>query len=463
MIPARPAPQNATIIAPASALGGGVAVLRVSGPLSGKVFTSLTGADAPPTPRQAVLCKLCDPVTGRLLDRAVALYFKGPASFTGEDVLELHIHGSKAVADSIFSACLALDPSIRLAEGGEFTKRAYLNGKLDLTAAEAIADLVAAETQAQADQALAQMGGVLHDLYEGWRHDLVRLLAYLEASIDFVDEEDVPESLLASTAAQISGLLQAMQAHLDDKGFGERLRDGFPVAVIGAPNAGKSSLVNALAKRDVAIVTPHAGTTRDILEVPLNLGGYPVIIMDTAGLRHTDDVIEAEGISRARNRAANADLVVALFDATAPVDEETWQHVTPETLVLWTKQDLCAGGALPHTLPPLAGGGALKHGVFAISTQNGVNMDRFLSVLTGIIRDRAGNRPAGMPVLTRARHREAVQEACNHLQRAIAGNKLPELLAEDIRLATRALGRITGRVDVEDLLDVIFRDFCIGK
>lgn len=449
-----PSPSfSETIIAPASAIGGGVAVIRVSGPLSADVFEKLCVAQgkASITPRTAHLVSITEPHSGKLLDRAVALYFAAPASFTGEDVLELHVHGGRAVVDSVMQAILALDSSIRLATGGEFTKRAYLNGKIDLTEAEAIADLVAAETQAQAELALGQMSGNLRNLYEGWRYDLVRLLAHIEAAIDFVDEEDVPQSLMDETHGKISSLLASVNAHLGDQSLGERLRDGFVVAVIGAPNAGKSSLVNALAKRDVAIVTPHAGTTRDVLEVPLNLGGYPVIVIDTAGLRETDDEIEAEGIRRARARVANADCVVALFDGTKPQDQDTLQHVNDDVLVVATKGDL-THDAPAFSVPP----------VLSISTQTGLNLDALIAQLTDKIQSRIGTRNNDMPLLTRARHREAVAEAQNHLDRALR-NPQPELLAEDIRLATRALGRITGRVDVEDLLDVIFSEFCIGK
>lgn len=445
-----PSPVMETIIAPASAIGGGVAVIRVSGSLSLLVAEKLCGQSAI-KPRIAQLVSIIDPCSKKLLDRAVALYFAAPASFTGEDVLELHVHGGRAVVDSVLAAILALDPSIRLATGGEFTKRAYLNGKIDLTEAEAIADLVAAETQAQAELALGQMSGKLRDLYEGWRYDLVRLLAHIEAAIDFVDEEDVPQALMDETRGKITELLDSVTAHLSDSSLGERLRDGFVVAVIGAPNAGKSSLVNALAKRDVAIVTPHAGTTRDVLEVPLNLGGYPVIVIDTAGLRDTDDEIEAEGIRRARARVAQADCVVALFDGTKPQDQDTLQHVNDDVLVVATKTDLPSENP-DFTINPLLN----------VSTQTGENMDQLIALLTDRIKARIGTRNNDMPLLTRARHREAVNEAFGHLSRAV-NNPQPELLAEDIRLATRALGRITGRVDVEDLLDVIFSEFCIGK
>lgn len=439
-----------TIIAPASALGGGVAVLRISGPLAGLVFRKLVQAPLQ-APRVAQLVTLKHPETGRILDKALALYFQNPASFTGEDVLELHVHGGRAVVQRILAASLSLDPSIRLAEPGEFSKRAYLNGKMDLTEAEAIADLVAAETEAQADLAMAQMGGALRDLYESWHQELKRRLAYMEAGIDFVDEEDIPQDILDSVHHGLELLENQLRAHLDDHALGERLRDGFTVAVIGAPNAGKSSLVNALAKRDVAIVSPVAGTTRDTIEVHLNLGGYPVILVDTAGLRATSDVIEAEGIKRAKARVDQADIVLALFDATQEKDDETSAQVTPETLVFRTKSDLLPKGREQDHAndAPL------------VSTATGHGMDTLLAALTDRIASLAAPK-SSMPLLTRARHRESVNEALSHIIRA-RGNPHPELMAEDMRMAMRALGRITGRVDVEDLLDVIFRDFCIGK
>jgi tRNA modification GTPase len=436
-----------TIIAPASALGGGVAVLRASGPASGPLFKALTGKEQL-EPRKAQLVKLRHPATGKVLDNALALFFRNPESFTGEDVLELHIHGGRAVADSVIKAALSIDPSIRLAEAGEFSKRAYMNGKIDLTEAEAIADLVAAETEAQAELAVAQMGGALSDLYENWRAQLVHLLAMLEAEIDFVDEEDVPQSVLDNTRLKINSLLVEIDTHLGDGNLGERLRDGFVVAVIGAPNAGKSSLVNALARREVAIVTPIAGTTRDVLEVPLNLGGYPVIIMDTAGLRETEDEVESIGIARAKDRAQNADIVVALFDATQERDEETLSQINKDTIIVETKIDLRKGFQ--------------SHEILGVSVQDGKNLDQLIEKITARIAQKTTRKNPTMPLLTRARHREAVNETRAHLQRA-AYNPQPELLAEDIRLATRALGRITGRVDVEDLLDIIFSQFCIGK
>lgn len=436
-----------TIVAPASAIGGGVVVLRVSGPMATTICRKLLQAPLQ-APRIAQLAALKHPVSGKLLDRALVLYFQNPASFTGEDVIEFHLHGGRAVVQSVIQAVLSIDTSVRMAQPGEFSRRAYLNGKLDLTEAEAIADLVAAETEAQAELALAQMGGSLRDLYESWRAQLLRLLAYLEAAIDFVDEEDVPPELLRDTQQKISALAQEFVHHLDDKHLGERLRDGFNVAVLGAPNAGKSSLVNALAKREVAIVSDLAGTTRDALEVHLNIGGYPVVLIDTAGLRETSDTIESEGIKRARARATAADLKLALFASDAQPDAETQNLVDDKTIIVKTKNDLSTND---FNFPALA-----------ISTQTGDGIDRLLQTIATQLEQMIGPVSRDVPLPTRVRHREAVSEAYNYLQHAQT-NPVPELLAEDLRLATRALGRLTGRVDVEDLLDVIFRDFCIGK
>jgi tRNA modification GTPase len=434
--------QPDTIIAPASALGGGVAVVRVSGPLAGHVFQILVGSEVPP-PRQAQLVTLRH--NDKILDRALALYFVAPHSFTGEDVLELHVHGGRAVVSRVINAALAVDPHIRMAQGGEFTKRAYLNGKMDLTEAEAIADLVAAETEAQAEQALAQMGGRLRDLYEAWRAEIVRMMAYMEASIDFSDENGVPADVAADMDAKIAKLISALDAHIDDGNVGERLRDGFTVAVIGAPNAGKSSLVNALVRRDVAIVSDIAGTTRDMIEAHVNMGGYPVILVDTAGLRDTQDTIESEGIKRARQRAANADIVLALFDGTCAPDADTHAAINDKTIIVKTKADAVQ-----------------KQGDgFTVSAKTGQNIDALVAQIVARIVTLAAPKNA-TPPMTRARHRTHVTEAQGHLHRARTASET-ELKAENMRLAARALGRITGRVDVEDVLDIIFRDFCIGK
>ena len=434
----------ATIFALASGAGAaGVAVVRVSGPGAGAALAALTGRPLP-RPRVATRRRLVDPASAETLDEALVLWMPGPASFTGEDVVELHIHGGRAVVAGVVEA-LGRRAGLRPAEPGEFTRRAFETGRMDLTAAEAVADLVAAETAAQRRQALRQMGGALARLYDGWRERLVRALAHVEATIDFPDE-DLPGGILGAATGEVAALEVAIGAHLDDGGRGERLRAGVSVAIVGAPNAGKSSLLNALAGRDVAIVSARAGTTRDVIEVHLDLAGCPVILADTAGLRETDDEIEAEGVRRARARAAAADLMVALFDATTAPDDATRALVGPETIVVRSKADLGA---------PLGGIGGLP-----VSARTGAGLAELLARLTMAVTDRFA--AADQPALTRARHRSALTEARDALARSRSA-RLPELAAEDLRLAARALGRITGRIDVEDLLDVIFRDFCIGK
>jgi tRNA modification GTPase len=434
-----------TIFALASGgIRAGVAVVRVSGPAARTGFEKLTGKKNP-KPRYAYYTALKDPQTAVLLDRAVAFYFEDPASFTGEDVVEYHLHGGKSVIDGVLSALGKID-GCRMAEPGEFTKRAFENDKMDLTEAEAIADLIAAETEAQRLLALDQLGGTLAKLYQGWTDRLAGILAYQEAEIEFPDD-DLPEGLASTLAPKVGALQNEIAAHLNDHRRGEMLRSGMMIAIIGAPNAGKSSLLNALAARDAAIVSEEAGTTRDIIEVHLDLGGYPVILADTAGLRETEQGIEAEGIKRAHALAARADLKIALFDGTCEApDDATMQMVDNHTLTVISKAD--QGVVLPVDGYP-------------VSVVTGQGMEDFLKALTSRVRDTlAGDRDT--PPLTRQRHRAALEEAFLALQRTLKAD-LPELAAEDMRLALRALGRITGRVHVEELLDKIFRDFCIGK
>jgi tRNA modification GTPase len=418
----------------------GVAVVRVSGPLAAQTFKVLSHAPLPP-PRMAHLVTLSD--AGKQLDRALALYFKAPASFTGEDVVEYHLHGGKAVIDGTLRALGKID-GCRLANPGEFTRRAFENGKLDLTEAEAIADLIAAETEAQRLQALDQLGGGLARLYGGWTESLKKILAHKEADIEFPDE-DLPEGVADALKPKIETLLCEISAHLNDDRRGERLREGVLIAIIGAPNAGKSSLLNTLAQKEAAIVSDEAGTTRDVIEVHLDLGGFPVILADTAGLRTAENKIEAEGIRRAKDMAVRADLKIALFDPVAEQDEETLAMVDKETLVVFTKADLSLRNH-PDS--------------FSLSALTGAGLDIFLQALTAKIA--AFFEARSGPVLTRPRHREALQEAADALTRSLSA-AYPELAAEDLRLSLRALGKITGRVHIEELLDVVFRDFCIGK
>jgi tRNA modification GTPase len=435
-----------TIYALSSAGGrAGVAVVRVSGPQAGDAVERLSGA-RPGRARQAELRKLVDPSNGAPLDRALVLWFAAPASFTGEDVAEFHVHGGRAVVAGVLAA-LGACPGLRVAAAGEFTRRAFENGKLDLTEAEGLADLIDAETEAQRRQALRQMEGALGRLYESWRGRLIRLLAYAEAEIDFGDE-DLPADLMARLGPEIKALSEDIGAHLDDGRRGERLRDGVEVAIIGPPNVGKSSLLNRLAGREAAIVSAEAGTTRDVLEVRLDLGGVPVTLADTAGLREAEGAIEKEGIRRALARAEAADLRLVMVAATGDGMDGDFRLAREGDLRIVNKADL----------------GGCFDGALAISALSGEGIDRLVRVLT----DRLAELFAASenPLLTRARHREGLEACREGLARALAGlecDRQGELVAEDLRLAARALGRITGRVDVEDLLDVVFRDFCIGK
>jgi tRNA modification GTPase len=449
--------DGATIYALSSAPGkAGVAVVRVSGPdafISLKALANISDIK----PREALFKALHSP-DGSLIDRALVLPFKGPASFTGEDVVEYQLHGSSAVLAALMKA-LASFENHRPADHGEFTRRGFENGKMDLTEAEAIADLINAETDMQREQALSQMGGALYRLYEGWRERLVRAMAYVEAVIDFPDE-DVPDSETAKVKPDLESLITDISAHLNDGRRGERLRDGIHIAIVGAPNAGKSSLLNLLAKRDVAIVSPMAGTTRDIIEVHLDLGGYPVILADTAGLRPeevraadeaTQGAIEYEGIRRALAKAGSADLRILVFDGAGIPDRHTLDLVNENSILLFNKSDA-------HDFDAAY---AVAHGGLSFSAKTGEGLDAFLERLTDKIKTLyAVSRDT--PSLTRERHRAALEECVVRLNGALKAD-LPELMAEDARMAARAIGRITGRVDVEDLLDVIFRDFCIGK
>jgi tRNA modification GTPase len=444
-----------TIFAPATAPGrSAIAVIRLSGPACANVCRCLTKRPLP-APRRAALRRLHDPASGQALDQGLVLWFPGPASETGEDVLELQVHGGRAVMAGLLMALADL-PGLRPADPGEFSRRAFLNGRLDLTAAEGLADLVAAETGAQARQALRQLDGELGRLYERWRSELLAALARLEAEIDFSADEDVPGDMVSAVRPVLGMVSAEIAAHVDDARRGERLRAGLTIAVIGPPNAGKSSLINRLAQRDVAIVTPEPGTTRDVLEVHLDLAGYPVTLLDTAGLREPEGGAEAEGVRRARARAAEADLRLALLDgALWPAqDAATLALIDEGTVVAVNKADL---GRLEGDLV-VAGRSATR-----LSCRTGAGLDRLLEMLGA--RAAAQMAVGEAPLLTRARHRAALQSAQEALGRiaALPSDAELALVAEDLRLAVRAIGRITGRVGVEDLLDMIFNEFCIGK
>ncbi len=442
--------MSGTIYALASGAGrAGVAVIRISGPEADAALSRLTGK-ALSAPRRAARVALRRPGTGEALDDGLALRFPAPRSYTGEDVVELHVHGGLGVIAAVLDALGGI-PGLRLAEPGEFTRRAVLAGKMDLTAAEGLLDLIEADTEAQRRQALRQAGGALARLYDGWRARLVPALAHLEAAIDFPDE-DLPENLVSAWHAEISALAGEMAQHLDDGRRGERLRQGLMIAIVGPPNAGKSSLLNLLARRDAAIVSARAGTTRDVVEAWLDLAGLPVLVADTAGLREASDEIEAEGVRRARQWAGTADLKIAVFAADEP-PAAGLDMVDRDTLVVINKIDL-GPQRWKRELPGF--------GLCELSLKSGEGVEGFLGRLAEAVRDRMGSANSAAPLLTRARHREAVTRCREALGRAQEA-ALPELAAEDLRLAARALGRITGAVDVEELLDVIFRDFCIGK
>lgn len=429
-----------TIFALATAPGrGAVAVIRLSGQATEAALAVLGARDL--KPRHASLRRLTD-AAGQEIDQALVLWFPGPASFTGENSAELHLHGGLAVIEAATQALIAA--GLRLAEPGEFTRRAFQNGKLDLAQAEAVADLVEAETTAQRAQALKQLQGALSHRYEAWRDQLIHVLAMLEAAVDFPDEE-LPEDLSARARPGLESLIADLRAALDDSRRGERIRDGFRIALTGAPNAGKSSLFNALVGRDAAIVTPIAGTTRDVIEASLVLAGRKVLIADTAGLRNTDDIIEAEGVSRARRWAEGADLTLVLVPVTeTPGPNEARGDIW----LLRTQADRVDS-------PPTD----------AVSVVTGQGLDALTARLESAVI--AATSGADFPAATQERHRARLIVAQTHLERGLqrlnGPDLAPELVSEDVRLAIRALESVTGRVDVESVLDVIFSSFCIGK
>ena len=424
-----------TIFAIASGAGrAAIAVMRISGPGSAGLLNGLAGRL--PEPRRAVVRRLRG-ADGALLDQAMVLWMPGPGSYTGEDTCELFLHGGRAVTAGVAEALTVL--GARPAEPGEFTRRAFLNGRMDLLEAEAVGDLIDAETEAQRKQALRQLEGALGTIYAGWAARLRWLLAQQEALIDFPDE-DLPPEVEDRVVAEIDSLRSEIRAHLDDGRRGERLRDGLVFAVTGPPNVGKSSLVNLLAERDVAIVSAVPGTTRDALEVRVVLGGVPVTLVDTAGLRDTADAIEAEGVRRARARAEAADYVLLVGDVCTGVAAGTDQ-----SLRICNKIDL---------------GGIVPEGSIGVSATTGAGIDALHARLAAVARSLTEG--AGPPPLTRMRHRAALMTAADRLD-AAAKMEIPELRAEDLRLALGTIGRITGAVGVEDLLGDIFSRFCIGK
>lgn len=435
-------PNRATIFAAATGFGrSAVTIIRISGPDCASILMDLCGVLPPP--RRLSLRILRDPA-GEILDRGMVCWMPGPGTFTGEDMAELHLHGGLAVRAGVL-VTLSARPACRPAEAGAFSRRAFLNGRIDLTEAEATADLIEAETEAQRRQALRQLDGVLGRQVAEWRSRLIDLLAATEAALDFSDEGDVDDAVIdAALFETAAGLRNAIAEALADGRRGERLRDGFTVVLAGAPNSGKSTLLNALARRDVAIVSPVPGTTRDAIEVRCDLDGLPVVLIDTAGLRDSFDPVEAEGIRRTRIRMDAADLVLHLRDSTSSSG-----RAIDGALEVWSKSDL-------------ADVSGLGQGALAISAVTGQGIGHLLDV----VRDKAAcGLGAGDALITRERHREALTRCHGHLDRLIVNGAgfPPELIAEDLRLAVWALGEVAGQVGIEEMLDRLFAGFCIGK
>ncbi len=404
-----------------------------------------------PAPRLATRTLLRD-ADLQPIDDAVVLWFPAPASATGEDVAELHVHGGRAVLAALFAALSAID-HVRPAEPGEFTRRAFENGKLDLTEAEGLDDLIHADTQRQRRQALRQLRGLLGEKARDWRARIIEAQALIEAGIDFTDEGDVPAELIAPALAKVGTLLGEIREVLAAQGKSERLREGLVVAIAGPPNVGKSTLMNLLARREVAIVSPHAGTTRDVIEVQMDLDGYPVTVIDTAGIRETDDPVEQEGVRRARARAAEADLVLWLTDAE---DLEIPREGAAPVWVVRNKIDI-ERTALGSEGPGISGAQT-----FRISAARSDGIAELLASLVGFAGTFFGDQEGGL--ITRERQRGLLHETADSVQRALdVVTEGEELAAEELRRASYSLGRLLGRVDVEDILDVIFREFCIGK
>ncbi len=464
--------SQSTIYALSSAQGrAGVAVIRVTGE---KVLDALYGlCKSPPLPRYAGLRTLKHPKTQEILDKALVIWFPGPHSFSGEDLLELHVHGGHAVLQGVLEALGSFE-GFRFAEPGEFSRRAFENGKLDLTEVEGLADLINAETEAQKRQALQQSSGNLRQLYDGWRQDILLGLASMEAALDFSDEADVPDSIASEALPYVQRVVSGIQDHLNDGHRGEILRDGFRVVIAGPPNAGKSSLLNLFAQRDVAIVSEEAGTTRDVLEVRLNLEGFPVILSDTAGIRQTSSKVEQEGIRRSHAQASLANLILWMQDAKEKHGESKVKNYDepphfffhppqngddkfdPPEAQIWTVLNKI--DCLDKTQIDEVSGDNL----FKISVKTGDGIDELIQHISDLVKNCVGSQD--MPIISRVRYRQELENCLEALNRFYDASQLGlELQAEELRSAAHAIGRITGRIDVEDVLDEIFGSFCIGK
>ncbi|XP_041366571.1 tRNA modification GTPase GTPBP3, mitochondrial-like [Gigantopelta aegis] len=497
-----------TIFALSSGHGkAGVAVIRVSGPSAGKALIKLGAGNKLPSPRQASLRKILDPDTLEQIDKGLILWFPGPQSFTGEDCAELHVHGGVAVVSAVLGVLGHL-PGLRHAEAGEFTKRAFMNGKLDLTAVEGLADLISAETEAQRKQALRQLDGDLSRIYTDWRGRLIKCLANVEAYIDFHEEENIEEDVLDHVDSGVQRLLSEISAHLNDSRRGERLRNGVHVVIIGQPNVGKSSLLNCVCQRPAAIVSSTAGTTRDVVETAINLAGYPVLLSDTAGLREAESDVELEGIRRAMSRALNSDIKVIMLDAPAILKKhqnsmsalqkvvtshllELGFHVemqdehgkcsvvidtdedpnyytqtqsgddvflkTDEIIIVFNKCDLLENSEVFR-------GSTLRFSAVWLSCVTGKGISEFANLLTQKVKQMCWDPQTGNPSLTQARHRTHLTNCVGHLESYKSMSETDIVLAaQQLRKATREIGKVIGKVSSEDILNVIFSDFCIGK
>ena len=442
-----------TIYALSSGPGiSGIAVVRVSGKDTSEVIKQITREDLP-SPRVATLKKFNKVDTNELIDEGVIIWFPGPNSYTGEDLAEFHVHGSRAVIGALHSSISKIK-NCRLAEPGEFTKIAFQNGKINLLKAESIADLVSSETEIQRKQAIKIMSGKSSDQFNSWREKLLKILSHIEAKIDFPDE-DLPKDILSEiqkTSDQVSSEIKKI---LDDQKVGERIREGFKIAIVGPINAGKSSLLNYLSKRDVAIVSEIAGTTRDVIETHLNLDGYPVVVSDTAGIRDSKNEIEKKGIKLALNRAEDADLKLVIIDAKNVDFTGVLKDLVDENAILVVNKSDLLNGKLNEKLK--------KHDHILISIKNNSNLDKLILKIKSKLENKFLSH--GDILITRERHRQHLEQCINHLQNFKSKNGSEEFdkAAEDLRLATRHLGMIVGKVDVEEILGSIFNDFCIGK
>ncbi|XP_043442883.1 tRNA modification GTPase GTPBP3, mitochondrial isoform X4 [Prionailurus bengalensis] len=461
--------SGATIFALSSGHGRcGIAVIRTSGPASGHALRSLTAPRDLPPARSACLRLLSHPRSGEPLDRALVLWFPGPQSFTGEDCAEFHVHGGPAVVSGVLQA-LGSVPGLRPAEAGEFTRRAFAHGKLSLTEVEGLADLIHAETEAQRRQALRQLDGELGHLCHGWARTLTKALAHVEAYIDFGEDDNLEEGVLEQANSEVRELQLALGAHLRDARRGQRLRSGAHVVVAGPPNAGKSSLVNLLSRKPVSIVSPEPGTTRDVLETPVDLAGFPALLSDTAGLREGAGPVEQEGVRRARERLEQADLILAVLDASdlaspsscnfldtvvAPAGAGSPNGNSQRLLLVLNKSDLLPPGG-PDPSPNLR-----PH--LLLSCLTGEGLDGLLEALRKELAEVCGDPSTGPPLLTRARHQHHLQGCLDALGHYTQTKDLA-LAAEALRLARGHLARITGGGGTEEILDIIFRDFCVGK